>query len=139
MSLQNIKDNIGSVAVGATGCFCATAFAAASYGVGYVLTNWLGASNDLSIVGGLITLVALGGITLLGGGMSALLGAATVEEKLGIQKMRALPALAGVAGGVIGGFKAAAIVGSLITFDRDNDVSTYVPTERPQNEISLTI
>jgi len=139
MSLQTVKDSVGSAVIGGVSSFCATAFASATYGIGYILTNWLGASTDLSIVAGVVTMVGLGSLTLLGGTASALAGGAVASETMNIKEGRVLPSIAGVGAGIYAGFKAAAVVGSLLTFDRGVENAQYAPIEKEATPITLKI
>jgi len=139
MSFQNIKNSVGSLAMGGAGSFCTTAFMSAMYGIGYVATNWLGASHDLSVVGGAVSLIGLGTLSLAGGALTGLVGVASVQEKFDIYDVKGWPLTAGIVAGAVGGFKAAAFVGSMITFDNDRDTSHLVPTESEKPTISYTI
>ena len=139
MSLQNLKNTVGSLTIGAAGGFCATAFMSAMYGIGYLPVNWLGASHNFSVVAGVVSTVGLGAITTVGVLASGVAGAASIQEKFGIYDVKGWPLTGGLIAGAVGGFKAAAVVGSLVTFDNDRDTSHLVPTETHKPQVTYTI
>lgn len=112
---NKITQEITSALSGGLVGFFTGGFLTTAYGLGYVLTNWLGGSDDLQIIGGIVTTILVGApltaVGFFGGAAAGMLSRYITNTKGSIRS-----AILGGFGGFILGIYVMSLIGALITF-----------------------